>query len=78
MSVDVYIYEHEQHDSGSTSKVVQVDTLDGKRELEPVVDADLNRFDEFYSKVLSNGSLSRFERAAIKTYIRWKLIPEKR
>lgn len=49
--------------------------LDGKTELEPIVDADLKRFEEFYDKKLKN-SLSKFEKAAIKTYLYWKTHPE--
>lgn len=60
------------------SKIVQVDSLDGKTELEPVVDRDLDAFAEFYGRVLKNGRLSPFERAAIKTYLYWKTHPEKK
>lgn len=49
------------------------DLFDGKTELEPIVDRDLNAFDKFYSETLANNSLSKFERAAIKTYLAWKL-----
>ena len=58
-----------------TGRIVRDQTgkLDSKSELEPVVDADLNQFSKFYSEELANGNLSNFERAAIKTYLAWKL-----
>lgn len=58
-----------------TGRIVRDQTgrLDGKSELEPVVDDDLNQFAKFYSEELANGNLSKFERAAIKTYLAWKL-----
>lgn len=54
------------------------ETLDGKTELEPVVDRDLDTFAKFWTGPLANGPLSKFERAAIKTYIHWKTHPEKK
>ena len=57
---------------------IDVETLDGKTELEPIVDRDLDAFAEFYARVLGNGSLSGYERAAIKTYLHWKTHPEKK
>lgn len=40
-----------------------------------MVDADLAKFEEFYNKKLKD-SLSKFEKAAIKTYLYWKTHPE--
>ena len=57
---------------------INPDDLDGKTELEPVVDRDLDEFAKFYTGALANGALSPFERAAIKTYIHWKTHPEKK
>lgn len=54
------------------------EALDGKTELEPVVDRDLDAFAKFYTGALANGALSPFERSAIKTYIHWKTHPEKK
>jgi hypothetical protein len=68
--VQVYVY-----DLDPPYKVVQAHELDGKTELEPVVDRDLDAFSKFYETALKNGPLSRFERAAIKTYLHWKLHP---
>lgn len=73
--VQVSVWE-DQNPVPSRSKLVQAHLLDGKTELEPIVDADLNRFAEFYSRTLKNGPLSPFERAAIKTYLYWKTHPE--
>lgn len=73
MSVEVCIITTEHLDSDP----VDSKDLDGKTELEPVVDADLNAFAEFYDKQLHN-TLSKFERAAIKTYLYWKTHPEKK
>lgn len=72
MDVQVYVYELVGERS---SKLVQAHLLDGKTELEPVVDRDLDAFDEFYRTKLSNTGMTRFERAAIKTYLHWKLHP---
>lgn len=57
------------------SKIVQTSGLDGKTELEPIVDADIAKFDVFYQRALSNTKLTNYERAAIKTYLHWKLLP---
>ena len=57
---------------------VDPEALDGKTELEPVVDRDLDAFAKFYTGALANGALSPFERSAIKTYIHWKTHPEKK
>jgi hypothetical protein len=54
---------------------VDVKTLDGKTELEPIVDRDLDAFAKFYETKLKD-RLSPFERAAIKTYLYWKTHPE--
>ena len=77
MDVQVYVYELGVPTEGQ-SKVVQAHLLDGGTELEPVVDRDLDRFAEFYTRVLHNNTLSKFERAAIKTYLHWKLHPQPR
>lgn len=74
MDVQVYVYELGVPTEG-LSKLVQAHLLDGKTELEPVVDRDLDAFDEFYRTKLSNTGMTRFERAAIKTYLHWKLHP---
>ena len=57
---------------------VDVEKLDGRTELEPTVDRDIDAFAEFYGRVLGNGNLSGYERAAIKTYLHWKTHPEKK
>ena len=59
------------------SKIVQTTGLDGKTELEPIVDRDLEAFSEFYRTTLNNTNLSAYEKAAIKTYLHWKLLPPK-
>jgi type II secretory pathway predicted ATPase ExeA len=74
MDVQVYVYELGVPSEGQ-SKIVQAHLLDGKTELEPVVDRDLNAFSEFYRTKLNNTDLSPYERAAIKTYLHWKLHP---
>lgn len=51
---------------------VDVSKLDGRTELEPTVNRDLDAFAAFYAQTLSNGALSDYERAAIKTYLWWK------
>jgi hypothetical protein len=51
---------------------VDVDTAD-RQVIEAVVDQDIEAFADFYTRFLKNGSLIPFERAAIKTYIAWKL-----
>jgi hypothetical protein len=73
--VHVTVWENENPVPGR-SKIVQAHLLDGKTELEPVVDRDLDEFAKFYTRTLKNGPLSPFERAAIKTYIYWKTHPE--
>lgn len=40
---------------------------------EKVVDADLDEFNVFFKDVLKNAPLTGVERAAIKTYLGWKL-----
>lgn len=72
MELRVEIYD--ENDT-SYDQSVSVKELDGKTELEPIVDADLKKFEEFYDKRLKN-TLSKFERAAIKTYLYWKTHPE--
>lgn len=71
LSVEVCIITEEALDADPVDPA----TLDGKTELEPVVDADLDQFAKYYAKTLGNGNLSPFERAAIKTYIYWKTHP---
>jgi len=73
LEVHVTIWEREPE--LDRSKIVQVDSLDGKTELEPLVDTDLAKFSEFYEKKLKD-RLSKFELAAIKTYLYWKTHPE--
>lgn len=75
MEIQVAVYENDNPVPGR-SKIVQVHLLDGKTVLEPVVDADLDRFAKFYAEKLGNGNLSKFERAVIKTYLWWKTHPE--
>lgn len=43
--------------------------------LEAVVDQDIARFNAFF-RSLGNGDLSKFEFAAIKTYLHYKLVEE--
>lgn len=74
LRVDVWNDTPMSDDSGG----IVTSELDGRTELEPVVDRDLSAFADFYSRVLKNGQLSPFERAAIKTYIHWKTHPEKK
>lgn len=76
MVLEVRVYD----DSFGAKNSLEVDVadLDGKTELEPVVDRDLDKFAEFYARTLNNGPLSGFERAAIKTYLYWKTHPEKK
>jgi len=40
---------------------------------EKVVDADIKDFDRFFQDELANAPLTGVERAAIKTYLGWKL-----
>jgi hypothetical protein len=56
--------------------LVELDDSVTLGEMEPVVDKDLDAFSKFYEARLKNGPLSKFERAAIKTYLAWKLGPE--
>jgi hypothetical protein len=72
LSVEVCIITEEEMDADPVDPA----SLDGKTELEPLVDADLDQFAAFYAKTLANSKLSPFERAAIKTYIYWKTHPE--
>lgn len=74
MSVDVW---NETPISGEDGGIV-THCLDGKTELEPIVDRDIAAFAEFYAKTLANGNLTKYEAAAIKTYIHWKTHPEKK
>ena len=62
-------------DPNGLLKLVVPSTLDGKTELEPIVDRDLDAFSKFYSEKLRD-RLSKFEMAAIKTYLYWKTPPE--
>ena len=75
--VQVSVWENENPIPGR-SKIVQAHLIDGKTELEPIVDRDLDEFARFYTGALANGALSPFERSAIKTYIHWKTHPEKK
>jgi hypothetical protein len=56
-------------------KVTVVDeaetALEGK-ELEKLVDLDLDSFAEFFCKALNNSQLSGPERAIVKTWLYWK------
>lgn len=81
MSIDILKHRVDVtilHDDEATNALDPVDpaTLDGKTELEPIVDRDLDAFADFYVRKLANGSLGGYERAAIKTYIYWKTHPE--
>jgi len=49
---------------------IEAGGLDGK-ELEAVVNNDLQRFEVFFT-TLGNDGLNGYERAAIKTYLYWK------
>jgi len=42
-------------------------------DIEKLVDEDIGKFDEFFQTALQNGSLSKPERAIIKTYLAYKL-----
>lgn len=68
-SFDIDLNQHDYYEK------VDISTLDGKTELEPVVDRDLDAFAKFYETKLKD-RLSPFERAAIKTYLYWKTHPE--
>lgn len=46
-------------------------------EIEPIIDADLTAFDEYFQKGLGNGPLVESERAILKTYLYWKCVAEK-
>jgi len=48
----------------------EVESLEGA-ELEKVVDADVGKFETFFTS-LGNDGLNGYERAAIKTYLHWK------
>ena len=56
--------------------------LNGKA-IEAIVDADIDRFEEYFSKLGAdpnslNERLHPMERAAIKTWLHWKLFQERR
>lgn len=57
-------------------KVVVVDevdvTVEGK-ELEAIVDRDLEAFSDFFCRGLGNSSLTGPEKAIVKTWLYWKL-----
>ena len=46
-----------------------------KKDVEAVVNQDIERFNEYF-KSLGNDSLTRYEVAAIKTYLAFKLLVE--
>ena len=58
--------------SGESSIVVSASGLTGKA-LEAVVDTDLSAFAQYFAS-LGNDGLDKFERAAIKTYLHWKIV----
>jgi hypothetical protein len=80
VSVEVLIYSEKAADTMEdyVHGILQPSQLDGKTELEPVVDRDLDRFAEFYQRELGNDKLSGFERSVIKTYLHWKTHPQKK
>ncbi len=55
---------------------LDVADLDGKTELEPLVDRELNAFSKFCETTLKSGPVTPFERSILKTYLWWKTHPQ--
>jgi hypothetical protein len=65
-------------DTDGSLTALPVSKFDKKLQVEPIVDATLDRFQQYFSETLKNDRLSRFERAAIKTFLHWMLFTDKR
>lgn len=48
----------------------------GAAELEAIVDADIEKFNEYFQRELKNAPLISSEHAMLKTYLWWKTHPE--
>lgn len=59
-------------ESAFPEEVTAVDTL-GSKDIEKVVDEDIAQFNDFFVEDLGNANLTGVEKAAIKTYLGWKL-----